>query len=342
MRKQRWAWYLLICGAAVISTEGLSWSTPIAYPLGIFAIIIYAIHYLLILDYLLEKRALSLRSLAIGGLLVGITTESFLTKVIWNAPWNDGQMPRVLGIGVYELGFVVNVWHTWMTMFVPFALVYTIFGHSALFSPKIMRRILLALPFTVLLPTAFNGVNWYLVLVPPLLNGLGFAATVYLYRHYQKQHGLQRAEEFRLTTGERRVIWGIVIAAYILLTPIGGKGLGAIESPIALLLGCFFVLLSFYLFFAVVRADAGKMPDPLPETFGYRDLLRYILYFELIALLCALLTATVYAVSALIVLAALLITSLLGNIWLIRQLWQSRTIFFSKRNEEATLPLGSD
>ncbi len=317
MRKTRWAWYLLLSGIGVVSAEGLSWSTPVIYPVGLLVLIVYGLHYLLIVDFLAARQAITLRSLAVGGVVLGITTESLLTKVIWNPPWDDGtNVTRVLGLGVYEVGFIVLVWHAWMSLAIPISLALTAFGHAELLSPRQMRRILLALPLTMITSAAIQSPGMIpaaLLGIP--LNAAGIAASAWLYRRYAARAPLRGPEDLRLTRRERRVVWGLILLLYAAMLPVRAD---AYPSVGPFVLGMLLLVGSLRLLAAVRRADTGQTPPPGEDRFTARRFWRYSLYFGLVSLPGMGLALVAQPISSGLAIALALLLLLRGDYYVLR------------------------
>jgi hypothetical protein len=339
MRKTRWSWYLLMSGIAVVSAEGLSWSTPVIFPVNPFVLLIYGLHYILIVDYLIGRRALTLRALVVGGFVVGTTTESLITKVIWNPPWDHGDVTRVLGLGLFEVGFIVVVWHAWMSMAVPFALGLTTFGYAEILAPRRVRRILKALPLLML----FGGATQSPALIPLVLvgiplNALGIGLAARLHRRYTHRVPLYDLADVCLTRRERRIVWGVTILMYALLLPVRADALPA-AGP--LLLGMLLMVGSFALLIAVARADTGRMPLPppvLPDTITYtaRGFARYVIHFLPVSAGLIALALVTKPVSTGIMLVAVLLVTVRGDWYMLRLAWRVRGDKVLRRHAQRT------
>lgn len=218
MRLTRLSWYLLVAGIGVVSAESLSWSTPVIFPLGFFPFLIYGLHYVLIMDYLVRRRALTVRSLAVGGLVLGLATESLMTKVIWNPPWEKEEaILRFLGLGVYEVWWICAIWHVWMSTAVPLALTMHYFGRAEMLSDRAARRILRGLPLTVWFITGLGGGDPALLVVGVVLNTGGIMLLVWFYLRRMRSVSLP---DLALTRWEQRGIWMLTVLFYLLMLPV--------------------------------------------------------------------------------------------------------------------------
>lgn len=276
MWKTRWAWYALMSLIGVTSAEFLSWSTPVIFPIDPFVFAIYGLHYILIIDYLARHRAITWRALAVGGVVVGFTTESLLTKVIWNPPWDEGETLRIAELGVFEVGFIVLIWHAWLSMAIPFALSFSYFGHAGLVDGARARRILRLLPLTMWLAAALNGANPLLMLLAVALNGSGIVLLAWYYRRRMARQPLVSLGDMVMPRRERIGVWIAITAFYLLLIPYRSEAFPA-AGPFAL--GMALVAGSIALLIAVGRRDAGRAPLPGTLRFSYRGFGRYALAF---------------------------------------------------------------
>ncbi len=321
MNKTRWAWYLLLSGIAVVSAEMLSWSTPLIFPVDPFVHVIYALHYILIVDFLVRRRAITWRTLAVAGVVLGFATESLLTKVIWNPPWDEGETLRVLGLGVFEVGFIVLVWHAWMSVTLPFALALSAFGKVELLSPRRMRRVLLALPLTMWVAAGLNGAAPPMILLATALNGAGIVLAAWLYTRYARRHPLPSVAALALGTRERRIVWGGLLACYALLLPVRAE---AFPSAGPFVLGMLLLVGSIALLVAVARRDAGQMPRPGAWRYRPRAFVRYLAYFAAVSLALGVLALLTAPVAAPLTVALMLLAMLPGDAYMLRLVWRHR------------------
>ena len=319
--KTRWAWYLLLTVIGTACTEGQSWATPVilADP---FVPLVYGLHYLLIWDYLARRQALTLRTLAIGGLVVGFTTESLLTKVIWNPNWETGEGGRILGLHVFGTGFVASVWHTWLSMGLPFALALTCFGHSQALSKRLTRRILLLMPLTLWYSASVQDPSLIAFALPGIpLNLLTIAAAAWLYQR-QARHALLSAGDMVLTRRERWIVWVLILLVYAMLTPHNAQALPDLGP---FLLGMGLVGGSLWLLSAVARADQGRMTPPDVSggpCYTPRRFLVYALYYAVAGGVLIALGALTQPASLAVTLTALLPLTLATDAYLLRLTWQ--------------------
>ncbi|NDJ78985.1 MAG: hypothetical protein GYB65_22265 [Chloroflexi bacterium] len=321
LNNTRWSWYLLVSLIAVTSAEGLSWSTPLIFPTGIFVLVIYGLHYLLIMDFLVRRRALTLRALAVGGVVIGFTTESLLTKVIWNPPWDEGETLRILGVGVFEVGFIVLVWHAWMSMALPVALTLRSFGLADILTPLQTRRILLALPLTMWIAAGLNGANPLLILLYSALNGFGILLAAWLFQHNARRQPFRDVTDMALTRRERRIVWGLTILVYAVFLPHRAEAFPA-AGPFVL--GMALVAGSIWLLGAVRRADTRQMPPVGPWRFQSRQFLRYLGYFLAASLVLSVVALVLNPVALPLTFVLMMLSIVPGDAYMLRLVWRLR------------------
>jgi len=324
MGKTRWAWYLLLTVIGTVCTEGQSWATPIVL-VDPFVLLIYGLHYLLILDYLARRRALTLRALAVGGLIVGFTTESLITKVIWNPGWETGERGHFLGLHVYATGFVVPVWHTWLSMALPFALALTCFGQSRVLRERQAWRVLLVLPLTLWFSASIQDTALIAAALAGIpLNLLTIAGAAWLYQRQARRAPLLTPDAMALTRRERWIVWALILALYALLTPYNAA---ALPGPGPFLLGMALVSGSIWLLSAVARADRGRMVWPDADShlhYTPRRFARYALFYMTSGVLLIALGAIAKPVSTMVTLVGLVPLTLVADAYLLRLAWRVR------------------
>lgn len=322
MLKTRRSWYVLMIVIGIVFAEGFSWSTPVILSInGLFVFLIYGVHYTLIVDYLARHRALTLRALAIGGFVVGITTESLITKVIWNPPWDDGEVIRILGLGLYETGFIVLVWHAWMSMALPFALGLSVFGYAEVLTPRQIQRVLYWLPLTFLYSASIQSLE----LIPLALLGIPLNLLLIMWaarwhQQHRQQDPLPNLDAVILGRRARWATWALLLACYALLIPERAE---AFPDAGPFLLGMTIMVWSFWFLRRVAHVDAGKTPPPPPQlpdavTYSARDLRRYGVYLGLTALLLSAIGVVTQPVSSIIVILASLVALVVGDLWFVR------------------------
>lgn len=316
MHWTRRAWYLLLTLVAVVFAESFSWSTPVIIPDGPLVWLIYALHTILIVDFLAARRALTLRSLAAGGVVLGFTTESLMTKVIWNPPW-QGTV-HILGLGLFEVGFVVLVWHAWMSLALPVALTFSIFGQAAILKkPQTRRTILLLLPLTMWLAAAISGADWPTMLRGVASHGIAIGLLAGLYLYLEKKHPLT---DLRLTRWGRALTWGLTILVYALLIP---DRFEAFPSTGPLLLGLALVGGSILFLFLIRRAEANRMPPPTEPSCRLHQFVLYCIYFAAVSLALILavnLIAGIANPTGMLIMYAL---GIAGDVYMFVLLWQT-------------------
>ncbi len=315
---RRVIWYVLLAGIGTVFAEGLSWNTPLVW-ISPLVPLIYGLHYALIVDFLLRRCALTIPALAVGGLVLGLGTESLMTKVIWNPPWDGADdMPSILGLRVFAVFWVCATWHVWMSTAIPLALAFRSFGHADLLSDRAARRILLLLPLTMGVMVAINQTFPWWIIPAMVANGAGILVLAWLYQRWGAP------SELTMTRAARVMVGIVLVALYALLLnerPEAWPSVGPFILGMALLVG------SLALFWRVAERDAGAMPGPGPVRYDGRALARYLVYFSVVGALSMALAALLSVVSLVIAVLIITITSLVSTAYLLRLGWPNRRIF---------------
>lgn len=320
MRLTRWSWYLMISMIAVVFAESLSGSTPIIMA-NVFVLIFYGLHYALYVDFLAQKNAITLRALAIGGLVLGITSESLLTKVIWNPPREAGdETLQILGLGIFEVGFIVGVWHVWISSAIPIGLTISFMGPSGIFNKAQIRRILKWLPLAVFFSASFAGYDPITLLVTIAINVFSIFVTIVWFRRRHRKQPFLQVSQLILTRWERRVMWLGIIGLYAL-------GLVAFRPEAypeigPFILGMILVIGSFWLLWRIRLEDQNQTPQREDIQFTYRGFFKYILYFTVTSLILGTLAIISVPVSMIIAMLGSFLTVPFGNGYLVRMSWR--------------------
>lgn len=158
--------------AALLSAEYVSSSSPIPLLVG-FNVLAYLPYYVVLLAVITRAGPLSGRSLYLFGAVLGLGTESFITKVAWAHPagWTP-VLGQAAGFGLWELAVLVFTYHPLLSVLVPVMLCGDIFGlpRSWVLAPRTRRRLLAALPVLTGAFAAFAG-------QPPVMAGAALAVN---------------------------------------------------------------------------------------------------------------------------------------------------------------------
>lgn len=320
MRFTRWSFYLLLSMIAVVFAESLSWSTPIIVA-NIMTLVFYGLHYILYIDFLAQKNALTLRALAVGGLVLGITTESILTKVIWNPPRVAGdETIKLLGLGVFEVGFIVGIWHVWVSSALPIGLTMSYFGPSNILTKAQMRRLLKWLPLAVFFSASVAGYDPLTLLVAIAVNIFSILLTIAWFRRQHAKHPLSQISQLILTRWERRIIWlailGLYAVGWVAFRP------EAYPETRPFLLGMILVVGSLWMLWRMRLVDTNQALPREDFQFTYRGFVKYTLYFALVSLVLGTIAFFSVPISTVIAIISAFLTVPIGNKYLLRLAWR--------------------
>lgn len=113
--------WILLGFLSTFFAESLSGSMPefLLTPFGYFGTFpIYALHTLLIAALVISRRKLfSLRTLFFASLLFGMY-EAYITKVLWQPPWNEDAV-TIANVAVLEFLILVPNWYSLFSFFLP-------------------------------------------------------------------------------------------------------------------------------------------------------------------------------------------------------------------------------
>jgi hypothetical protein len=290
---------LLPVYAALLSAEYVSSSSPVPLLVG-FNVLAYVPYYVVLLAVIARAGPLSVRSLYLFGAVLGLGTESFITKVAWAHP--AGWAPvlgQAGGFGLWELAVLVFTYHPLLSVLVPVMLCGDAFGLPRRWplAPRTRRLLLAALPVLTGAFAAFAG-------QPPTVAGAALAVNAVTLT--------------ALVAAWRR--WGTpprrIAAPWLAVAVACGAGFAAAALPVrylpapGTLLATIAVLVLLALAFArSVRRDAvtrsaasqppagtppsgepaaGERPAP-PVSFTWRGYLTYLAGFAVVSLACYLL-----------------------------------------------------
>lgn len=312
-RLAKWAFYWMLALISVVFAESFSGSTPIimADPMVWF---FYGLHYFILLDFLARRHAITWSTLIVAGLVLGFTTESILTKVIWNPPREQSEETlRILGLGVFEVGFTVTVWHVWMSTVLPIALTLHLFGLAEMFNAQQLRRFLRWLPASAWLMASFGVLDPFKFLLWTAANGAMILIMIFIYRLLPPLTSIQ---SLILARWERWLILFLLVVFYIVgwfeFRP------EAVPSAGPFSLGMSLVVASIILLFVVRRRYTGLTPHGLPPSFTYGKWVKYMLYFTFVGVVVSAIGFVTSPVSVIFTLLGILIVSLRSNWHLFR------------------------
>jgi hypothetical protein len=154
-------WILLGVFSTALAEVSIS-SQPLAFfsTYGLlFVFPLYAVHILFFASLTMRKdRQVNFASLIFSGCLFGLY-EAYITKVLWNPPWNEHTI-TVLQISLFTFLVLVFFYHTWMSFIFPLLLVeYFVFPDRRIFHclPEKLR-ILLSNRLVLIVLLVFFGI----------------------------------------------------------------------------------------------------------------------------------------------------------------------------------------
>ncbi len=124
-RRQRYLFWVILCCLSAFFAEVISGSYPYPFttPWGLISVIpLYGLHTLVLAFVVFKVGRPRFSTLFIAGCIFGMY-EAYVTKVLWNPPWETVAEPtaRVGGVAIVELGVISFCWHPFMAFIVPLA-----------------------------------------------------------------------------------------------------------------------------------------------------------------------------------------------------------------------------
>lgn len=143
-----WHKLLFWLNLGVISTffaEVISGSDmfPYFHLWGIVTVVpLYALHSLTLVTLVFRFGRPTLPALYFAGTLFGLY-EAYITKVLWNPPWNGTEAFKLADVAVFEVLVLVFFWHVWMSFILPLLAAETWLTNSnqilGCFPPRLQR-----------------------------------------------------------------------------------------------------------------------------------------------------------------------------------------------------------
>lgn len=265
------AGYACVLLVALLTAEFVSSSSPIPLlvPLNLLA---YGPYWLLLLGVSARHGPLSFRTHYLFGALIGLGTESFVTKVVWGHPesWQP-VLPMLGGFGSYELFFLVLVYHPVFSCAVPFLLCRHYLGlpQPVRLADRPRRLMLAGLPVVAGLLLAL-GQSPGMVAVAFAVNAVVLTLVVAAFR------ALGRPPSFRLPR------W-LLVALVAVAVAVDAVNLPRRFVPGPVTLGVTIVLIALVVLLVVrsVRVDGRESRAVTPHLpgFTWRGYLGYLGYF---------------------------------------------------------------
>jgi hypothetical protein len=143
-RGQRYLFWLILVLLSTFFAEVISGSYPYPFvlPPGLVMVVpLYGLHILVLAHLVFRVGRPRFSTLFIAGCIFGMY-EAYITKVLWNPPWETVAEPttRLGGVAIVELGVIAFCWHPFMAFIVPLTVAVTLTSSPGLL--EAMPRVL--------------------------------------------------------------------------------------------------------------------------------------------------------------------------------------------------------
>lgn len=228
---QRHLFWLILAFLSSFFAEVISGSFPypFVHPLGLVMVVpLYGLHTLVLASVVFRLGRPRTSTLFIAGCIFGMY-EAYITKVLWNPPWETVADPtfRLGGVAVVELGVISFCWHPFMAFIVPLAMAVLLTSSPGLMEamPGVLGRWLRGGQRRTLLALAIWGGLVMGSQVDPatavLANGVALAVLFLLVRRFWDLTGGRYTME-QLLPDRRETMWlmGALLAFYAVTGPL--------------------------------------------------------------------------------------------------------------------------
>jgi len=264
--------YALALYIAVLSAEYVSSSAPIpiASPILLLGYIPYYVALLLVGS---RWGPLSFRSHYLFGAIIGLGTESFLTKALYGQPEHGEPFgPVVAGFDVWGLVWVVFTYHPLVTTAIPFLLARHYFGlpQPSAMTHRWRSASLAALPVAAGILAAITGQPPEVVVPAFALNAATLTVLIAVFRRSGRPPASRHG----------RWQWVITLGLALVLA-LGSLPQRYVPESGALVATVAGLLVLAWAFFRSVRLDAATTPTGLEHRPAFRwwAYLRYLIFF---------------------------------------------------------------
>lgn len=268
----------LFAYTALLCAEFVSNSAPAPLLIG-YKLLAYVPYYVLLLALIGRYGRLSVRSLYLFGAVLGLASESFVTKVAWAHP--DGSnpvLPPVAGFGPWELVTLVFAYHPVLSVLVPVLLAGAAFGlpYPVALGTGARRALLAVLPVLTGVFASFGHRDPRVFAAALVVNAITLSALIAAYR--------------RWGAPVRRVPRWLTIAALVVVVAVTGFALPVrfVPAPATVLVTCAALAVLVTALARSVRRDRDK-PAPVVDArpaFSPRWYAAYLVGFAVVALGC--------------------------------------------------------
>jgi hypothetical protein len=289
-KRQRYMFWLILAFLSAFFAETISGSFPYSFvhPLGwILVVPLYGLHTLVLAFVVFQLGRPRFSTLFIAGCIFGLY-EAYVTKVLWNPPWESVVEPsaRLGGIAVVELGVISFCWHPFMAFIVPLAVAMALTSSPGLMEamPARLGRWMRHKERTFLVALAIWAGLVMGSQVHPITAVLANAATLVvmflLVRYFMRETGGRYTME-QLLPDQREAMW--LLAPLLLYFAITGplmrpEALPGVV-PQAIVIGMYAVLIMLLWRSIQVGRERGAV-DPWRPSLEMRSSLRLFgIYF---------------------------------------------------------------
>jgi hypothetical protein len=225
-RWHKWLFWINIGLVSTFLAEVVSGSDmfPYFHPWGIMVVVpLYMLHCLVLVTWVFRWGRPTLPALYFAGTLFGLY-EAYITKVLWNPPWDGIGAFKVADVALFETLVLVFFWHVWMSFILPLLAVETWLTNSNIiigYFPARLRRFFSS-PTGWLVTAALGGLFVSINAKSPgdaLLSGLGALTVLGLFGWTWRR--LVRGKGYTLEgllpdRGEFRFLVFLLAALYLL------------------------------------------------------------------------------------------------------------------------------
>jgi hypothetical protein len=269
-RRQRYMFWVILACLSAFFAETISGSFPYSFvhPLGwVLVVPLYGLHTLVLAFVVFKVGRPRFSTLFIAGCIFGMY-EAYVTKVLWNPPWETLADPvsRLGGVAVVELGVISFCWHPFMAFIVPLAVALTLTSSPGLLEamPGRLARWLRHREWTFLVALAVwaglvMGSQVY-PLTAVAANAITMLAMMLLVRRFMADTG-GRFTMDQLLPDQREVMW--LLGALLLYFGLTGPLMRAEALP-GLVPQLIVVLIYVALIYLLKRSiDRGNLEGPV-------------------------------------------------------------------------------
>jgi hypothetical protein len=294
--------FALFAYTALLCAEFVSGSSPAPLLRG-WNLLTYLPYYVVLVALIGRYGPLSVRSMYLFGAVLGLASESFVTKVVWAHPegWKPVLHP-VAGFGPWELATLVFAYHPLLSVVTPVLLAGSVFGtpYRAGLPTRTRRTMLVLLPVLAGAFASFGHQTPVVFAAALIVNAVTFTALIAAYLKWG-------------TAVPRVPRWLLVVALVVIM----GWSAAAfwtryVPSPATVAVTLLVLAVLIVALLRSVHRD-GQQPVPeTPPTFRAGRYLGYLAAFTVIAAGCYALLDLAGGIGAAVLALAALAAGLAG------------------------------